>query len=52
MIWTDTVHVIHVLDQGWRVDNVMYSEKIAKIKDLKTALDNFISYSKVPPVTP
>lgn len=52
IVWTDTVHVIHVLNQGWRVDNVMYSEKIAKIKGLKTALDNFVSYSKVPPVTP
>lgn len=39
--WVDTIHLVNILDSGWRIDNVKFNNG-----DLKSNLQSFISGAK------
>lgn len=43
IVWTDTVRLIKVPKDGWRIDNINFDNKMGGSKNLKTSLGHFIS---------
>ncbi|MEF9966418.1 MAG: hypothetical protein RR749_09035 [Comamonas sp.] len=41
--WTDSVHLRSISNNGWRIENIKFSEKEGNNQDLQTSLQRFIT---------
>lgn len=44
--WTDTIHFINTVDNQWKIDNITFNNSISTATDLKSSLNDFISYGE------
>ncbi|WP_333661660.1 hypothetical protein [Chishuiella changwenlii] len=40
--WMDTIYFVKPLNNGWKIDNIVFDNKLSGVKDLKTNLNIFI----------